>query len=135
MRARCLIAGIASLAIPSLVQAKTEWLQSARLTGSEIAALCERVRDVRLLARMQMISSGSERWRKLSRQELVIESATVGVLPLEPRCYVIARAGPAGEKERRAFEVHDFLVSPDGVSVFVIGRAYNVEAPLGRNGR
>lgn len=123
MRALCLIAGMTCLALTSSVRGETAWLQSARLNGAEVASLCERVRDIRLLARMQMISSGSERWRRLSREELIVKVVTLGVQPLEPRCYVIARAGLGGEKERRAFEEHDFLVSPEGVSVFVVGRA------------
>jgi len=45
---------------------------------------------------MQMISSGNDRWRQLSRQELTVETTVMGVPPLDPtRCYVIARAGSA----------------------------------------
>jgi hypothetical protein len=79
--------------------------------------LCDRVSDVRLLGRMQMISSGDDRWRRLSRQELVIEAAVMGVAPLDPsRCYVIAHAGPAEEGERRIFEVRDFTSNtPNGL--------------------
>lgn len=103
--------------------AKTEWLQSGRLTVAEIQDLCERVSDVQLLARKQMISTGNARWRRLSRQELAIEATIMGVPPLNPgSCYVIARAG---EGERRAFEVRDFTVSPERTSVFIIGRDYD----------
>lgn len=102
-----------------------EWLESGRLAAVEIRALCERVSDVRQLARMQMISIGNARWRQLSRQELVIEATVMGVPPLNPsRCYVIARAG-RNEGERRAFEVRDFAVNPDQTSVFIIGRDYD----------
>lgn len=110
--------------------AESGWLESRRLEVSEIGALCVEVSDVRLLARMQMISSGNERWRQLSRQELVIEAIVMGVPLLDPgRCYVIARAGPADERERRAFEVRDFIVSTARTSVLLIGHAY--EPPSG----
>jgi len=93
---------------------------------SEIKVLCDRVSDVRLLGRMQMITSGDDRWRRLSRQELVVEATAMGVAPLDPsRCYVIAHAGPAAEGERRAFEVRDFVSNTERTSVFVIGRAYD----------
>jgi hypothetical protein len=106
--------------------AESKWLESGRLDTAEIRALCDRVSDVRLLARMQMISAGNERWRRLSRQELVIEAAVMGAPPLDPgRCYVIARGGSTDEKERSAFEVHDFTDSPERTLVFTIGRAYN----------
>ena len=59
--------------------AESKWLESGRLDTSEIKVLCERVSDVRQLARMQMISVGNERWRRLSRQELVIEAAMMGL--------------------------------------------------------
>lgn len=102
------------------------WLESKRLEVSEIRALCERVSDIRLLARMQMISSGNARWRRLSRQELAIEATIMGVPPLNPdRCYAIARAGAADEQERRAFEVRDFIVSTVRTSVLLIGHAYD----------
>jgi len=105
--------------------AETEWLQTGRLAVAEIRALCERISDVQLLARKQMISTGNARWRRLSRQELAIEATVMGVPPLNPdSCYVIARAGE-GEKERRAFEVRDFTVSPVRTSVFIIGRDYD----------
>ena len=105
--------------------AETEWLQSGRLAVAEIRALCERVSDVQLLARKQMISTGNARWRLLSRQELVIEATVMGIPPLNPgSCYVIVRAGQA-ESERRAFEVRDFTVSPERTSVFLIGRDYD----------
>jgi hypothetical protein len=106
--------------------ANSEWLESGRLAVAEIRALCERVSDVRQLARMQMISTGNARWRRLSRQELVIEATVMGVPPLNPsRCYVIARAGRNEEGERRAFEVRDFVVTPERTSVFIIGRDYD----------
>jgi hypothetical protein len=35
----------------------------------------------------------------------------------------VARAGLADDAERRIFEVHDFVVSPESTSVFVIGRS------------
>jgi hypothetical protein len=111
--------------------AESKWLESGRLTVSEIKVLCDRVSDVRLLGRMQMITSGDDdRWRRLSRQELVIEGAAMGVAPLDPsRCYVVARAGPAAEEERRAFEVRDFTSNTERTSVFVIGRAYDAPSP------
>lgn len=136
MRALCLIAGISIFATISPVQAESRWLQSGRLKVSEIGALCERVRDVRLLARMQMISSGDERWRRLSRQELVIEAAVMGLPPLDPgRCYVIARAGPADDQQRRAFEVHDFADNMERTSVLIVGRAYDPPAIAAQPGR
>lgn len=105
--------------------AGTEWLPSGRLSVAEIRVLCERVSNVQLLARKQMISTGNARWRWLSRQELVIEATIMGAPPLNPgSCYVIARAGQ-GERERRAFEVHDFTVNPERTSVFIIGRDYD----------
>jgi hypothetical protein len=76
---------------------------------------------------MQMISSGNERWRRLSRQGLAIETTVMGTPPLNPdRCYVIARAGSAHEGERRAFEVRDFAVSTARTSVFILGHAYDL---------
>jgi hypothetical protein len=129
MRALWLVA-TALFATTQSAWAESKWLESGRLPRSEIKGLCERVGDVRLLARMQMISAGSERWRRLSRQELVIEAAVMGAPPLNPeRCYVIARGGMAGETERSAFEVRDFTDSPERTSVLTIGRAYN--APPG----
>ena len=125
MRTLCLGVAMVFVATQSAL-AESAWLESGRLKESEIRTLCEKVSDVRLLARMQMISSGDDRWRRLSRQGLVIESTFMGVLPLDPsRCYVIARAGPADENERRAFEVRDFAVSTEGTSVFVVGRVYD----------
>jgi hypothetical protein len=106
--------------------AESKWLESGHLQASEIKGLCERVGDVRLLARMQMISAGNERWRRLARQELVIEAAVMGAPPLNPeRCYVIARGGMADETERSVFEVRDFAVSPERTSIFTIGRTYD----------
>ena len=105
---------------------ESKWLESGRLETSEVKVLCERVSDVRLLARMQMISAGNERWRRLSRQALVIEAVVMGAPPLDPgRCYVIARGGPTDEGERSVFEVRDFTVSPESTSVLTIGRAYD----------
>ena len=107
--------------------AESKWLESGHLQASEIKGLCERVGDVRLLARMQMISAGNERWRRLARQELVIEAAVMGAPPLNPeRCYVIARGGSTDEGQRSAFEVRDFTVSPERTSVLSIGHAYDV---------
>ncbi|MFY9877444.1 MAG: hypothetical protein WAL20_17660, partial [Rhodomicrobium sp.] len=124
---RALSLGIAAILFTTACSAMAEskWLESKRLDPSEIRALCERVSDVRMLARKQIGAAGDERWRRLSRQELVIEAAGMGVSPLDPSlCYVIARAGPADERERRAFEVRDFADSPERTSVFVIGRDY-----------
>jgi hypothetical protein len=110
--------------------AESKWLESGRLEVSEIKVLCDRVSDVGLLGRMQMITSGDDRWRRLSRLKLVIETAAMGVTPLDPsRCYVIARAGLAAEEERRAFEVRDFTSNTERTSVFVIGRAYDAPLP------
>jgi hypothetical protein len=126
MRAACLIAGSVLFATVSSAEAESRWLESGRLHVSEIGSLCKRVQGIRLLARMQIISSGDDRWRRLSRQELVMEDAAMGVSPLDPsRCYVVARAGPAGENERRAFEVRDFTLSTELTSVFIVGRAYD----------
>ncbi|WP_454633740.1 hypothetical protein [Bradyrhizobium cenepequi] len=109
--------------------AESTWLQSGQLEASEVKVLCERATDVRLLARMQMIASGNDRWRRLSRQGLVVEAVAMGVRPLDPdRCYVIARAGLADEKERRAFEVRDFFDSIELTSVFVLGRVHDQPA-------
>ena len=125
MRALYLVTATVLFATPYPAQAESKWLESGRLEAPEIGVLCEHVSDVRSLARMQMISSGNSRWRLLSRQELVIEAAAMGVSPLDPsRCYVTARAGAADEIERRAFEVRDFAVSAERTSVFIIGRAY-----------
>ena len=124
MRTLCL--GVAMLLLcADRTALADEWLESGRIAVAEIRALCERVSNVRLLARMQMISTGSASWRRLSRQELVIEGTAMGVPPLNPsRCYVIARAG-GNEGERRAFEVRDFAVNPERTSVFIIGRNYD----------
>ena len=97
----------------------------ARVFQQTVRALCERVSDVRLLARTQIMSTGDNLWRRLSRQELEIETAIMGVPPLEPnRCYVIVRAGRDRDSERRAFEVRDFAVSSERTSVLVVGRNY-----------
>lgn len=131
MRAVWLSRAAVILAAASPAQAGSEWLDSRRLEVSEIRAHCGQVSDVRLLVRMQMISSGNERWRRLSRQELVVEATVMGIPPLDPgRCYVIARAGPAYVGERRAFEVRDFAVSTAQTSVFLIGHAYDLPGEL-----
>jgi hypothetical protein len=127
--------GIAAIVLvtASSARAGSEWLDSRRLQASEIRAHCERVSDIRLLARMQMISSGNERWRRLSRQELAIEATVMEMPPLNPgRCYVIARAGPADEGERRAFEVRDFIVSTARTSVLLVGHVYDLPSGCGR---
>jgi hypothetical protein len=130
MRALYLITAIMLTATASSAQAETRWLQSGHLDVPDVAALCEQVKDVRLLARMQMIASGDEKWKRLSRQDLDLEAAVMGVPPLDPtRCYIIARAGLADDSERRAFEVRDFAVNPDRTSVFVVGRGYDAPAP------
>jgi hypothetical protein len=127
MRALCPALAITTLLATSYsALADSKWLESGSLHVSEIKSLCDRVSDVRLLGRMQMITSGDDRWRRLSRQELVIEAAAMGVAPLDPsRCYVVARAGSAADGERRAFEVRDFASNTEQTSVFVIGRAYD----------
>ena len=127
MRALCPALAITILCVTShSALAESKWLESGRLKVSEIKLLCDRVSDVRLLGRMQMITSGDDRWRRLSRQELVIEAAVMGVAPLDPsRCYVIAHAGPAEEGERRIFEVRDFTSNTERTSVLVFGRAYD----------
>lgn len=129
VRAVCLATATVVLATASSAFAGSEWLESRRLEVSDIRVLCERVSDIRLLARMQMISSGDERWRRLSRKELAVEATAMGVPPLDPgRCHVIARAGAVDEGERRVFEVRDFVVSTTRTSVLLIGRAYDPPA-------
>src|SRR5215471_20405110 len=126
MRALYAVIVTAMFATTHPALAESKWLESRRLETSEIKVLCERVSDVRLLARMQMISAGKDRWRQLSRQALVIEAAVMGTPPLDPgRCYVIARGGPTDEAERSVFEVRDFADSPERTAVFTIGRAYD----------
>ena len=124
MRTLCaIIAPLLLFATPPAM-AQTKWLESARLDPSEVSALCERASDARSLARTQMTVTGNERWRRLSRQELVVEGFVMGAPPLDPeRCYVLARAGLGDDAERRIFEVHDFVVSPESTTVFVIGRS------------
>ena len=125
MRALSLGTGVVLFATAYSAMAQSKWLESKSLDLPEIKALCERVSDVRMLARRQIASAGNEHWRRLSQQELVIEVAGMGAPPLDPsRCYVIARAGPAEEREQRVFEVRDFAVNPERTSVFVIGRDY-----------
>jgi hypothetical protein len=115
---RALWRGIATaLFATTSALAESKWLESRRLDASEIGVLCEWVSDVRLLARMQMISAGDERWRRLSRQELVIETAVMVHLRSTPRCYVTPLAGPTDEGERRIFEVRDFTVNVERTSV------------------
>ena len=110
MRAFCPALAITILCVTShSALAESKWLESGRLKVSEIKVLCDRVSDVRLLGRMQMITSGDDRWRRLDPS----------------RCYVIVRASPAAEGERRAFEVRDFTFNTERTSVFVIGRAYD----------
>jgi hypothetical protein len=109
--------------------AQSKWLESGRLDPSEVSTLCQRASDIRLLARIQMITTGNERWLRLSRQELVVEAFVMGTPPLDPRrCYVLARAGLAEETERRVFEVCDFAVSSESTTVFVVGRNFALPA-------
>lgn len=130
MRAHCLCT-MALVLAPCSAMAESKWLDSRRLEAPEVSTLCGQISGVRLLARMQMISSGNGRWRLLSRQELVIESAMMGVSPLDPgRCYLIARAGTTDEKERRAFEVRDFAAGPERTSVLTVGHAVDAPATL-----
>lgn len=111
--------------LPAMAQSKL--VESGRLDPSEVSAICKRASDVRTLARTQMITSGNERWKQLSRQELVVEGVVMGAPPLDPRrCYVVARAGRAEETSRRVFEASDFAVSAEGASVFVIGRGFEL---------
>jgi hypothetical protein len=111
-------------ALPAI--AESQWLESGRLDPSQISAICKRTSDVRTLARMQMMSTGDAHWLRLTRQELVVEGFVMGEPPLNPgRCYVVARAGHAGETVRRFFEVRDFAVSPESATVFVLGRDYD----------
>jgi hypothetical protein len=129
MRALWFAAATALFASTWPAKAESTWLQSGQLEASEVKVLCERATGVRLLARMQMIASGNDRWRRLSRQGLVVETVAMGVRPLDPeRCYVIARAGLAEEKERRAFEVRDFSESTERTWVFVLGRIHDQPA-------
>jgi hypothetical protein len=118
-----IIAALLLAAPPAMAQSK--WVESGRLDPSEVGALCVQASDVRSLARNQMITIGGERWRRLSRQELVVEAFIMGAPPLDPgRCYVVARAGRGEETERRAFEVRDFAVNAESTTVFVIGRNF-----------
>ena len=117
-----MIAMLVFAAPPAMAQSK--WIESGRLDPTEVSALCERASDARSLARTQMTVTGNERWRRLSRQGLVVEAFVMGAPPLDPeRCYVVARAGLPEDAERRIFEVHDFVVSPESTTVFVIGRS------------
>ena len=137
MRVLCLGMATVLLTTTCSALADSTWLESGRLRMSEVKDLCDGVSGVRLLARMQMISSGNDRWRQLSRQELTVETTVMGVPPLDPtRCYVIARRLGAPE-ERRAFEVRDFSVNAESTLIFVLGRAYDQppgEAVLGARG-
>ena len=102
-----IVAALLLAAAPAMAQSK--WVESGRLDPSEVSALCERASDVRSLARNQMTTTGDARWLRLSRQELVVEAFVMGRPPLDPvRCYVLARAGPVEDAERRVFEVRDF---------------------------
>lgn len=124
---RLLLSAAVLLLSGSSALAGSEWLESRRLAASEIRELCGRVGDVRPLARMQMISAGDAKWRRLSRQGLVIESAVMGLPPLDPdRCYLVARAGTGDDGMRRAFEVRDFTANPARVSVLLVGRDYDL---------
>jgi hypothetical protein len=115
-----IVAATMLLAAPAL--AESAWVESGRLEPAELRALCERLDDVRLLARMQMIASGDARWRRLSRQALAIEDLAMGAPPLDPeRCYVVARAGSGAEIERRAFEVREIAANPERAAVMVVG--------------
>jgi len=126
MRTLYVVIAMALFAITHPALAESKWLESRHLETPEIKVLCERVNDVRLLARMQMMTVGKADWLRLARQELVIEGAVMGAPPLDPgRCYVIARAGRDDERTRRAFEVRDFAVGPDRTSVFVVGRSFD----------
>ena len=49
--------------------AESKWLESKRLDLPEIKALCERVSDVRMLARKQISAAGDERWRRFVRNK------------------------------------------------------------------
>lgn len=125
-----IIATLLFTTLPAMAQSK--WVESGCLDTSEVSAICKRASDVRTLARTQMISSGNERWTRLSRQELVVEAFVMGTPPLDPRrCYVVARAGRAEETGRRGFEVRDFAVSAESTSVFVIGRGFELPPKSG----
>jgi hypothetical protein len=115
---------VASWAGPPAVAA--DWVDASKLTQEELRAMCDRASDVKLLARMQMLTSTDAEWREFSRQALTIEGFAMGVPPLDPtKCYVVARAGgnadPKG-RQRRAFEVRDFTHSPERTLIMVIGR-------------
>jgi hypothetical protein len=137
MSAFCIGAAMLGLgADRSAVAAESKWIASSHLSTAEIRALCGQVSNVRLLARMQMISTGDARWRRLSRQELVFETAIMGVPPLDPdRCHVLMRAGPEDEGECRAFEVLDFVVNAEQTSAFIIGRGHDSPLKPGHLGR
>jgi hypothetical protein len=103
-----------------------DWVEASKLTQEELRAMCDRATDVKLLVRMQMLTSADAEWRQLSRQALTIEGFAMGVAPLDPtKCYVVAQAGgnavPKGRK-RRAFEVRDFTHSPERTLIMVVGR-------------
>jgi hypothetical protein len=108
-----------------------DWLDARRLTQDELRGLCDRASAVKLLARMQMLSSPDAEWRQLSRQALTIEGFTMGGDPLDPaKCYVVARVGKSADldsMQRRAFEVRDFAHSPERTLVMVVGP----QTPLG----
>jgi hypothetical protein len=129
-----IIATLLFAAPPAMAQSK--WLESGRLGPSEVSALCGRAGDLRTLARKQMTTTGDQRWRQLSRQELVVEAFVMGAPPFDPgRCYVVARAGLAEEIERRIFEVHDFAVSAEDTTVFVVGRNFVLPPKSGESMR
>ncbi len=134
---RTLSSMIVTLLLMTLsAMAQSKWLESKNLDTSEVIANCKRASDVRTLARMQMISTGNQRWMRLSWQEFVVEAFVMGTPPLDPRrCYVVARAGRAEENEHRAFEVRDFAVNAEKTSVFVIGRGFEWPPKSGEPGR
>jgi len=110
-------------ASPALAQ--SHWLDKGRLDPWEVSVLCARASDIRSLARNQMTTTSDARWRRLSRQQLIVEAFVMGQPPLDPeRCYIVARAGLADNDERRAFEVLDFAVSDEKTTVFVVGRSF-----------
>lgn len=126
MRVLRLAAVVLLLAVNGPALGQSAWVESGRLSAAERQALCERVGDIRMLARQQMIASGDAEWRRLARQGLVFEAAVMGVPPLDPdRCYVIMRAGQDGDTMRRAFEVREFTTNPERTSAFLVGRNFD----------
>jgi hypothetical protein len=112
--------------------ADSEWLEAAKLFAERVRELCERAGGITMLARMQMISAGDERWRRLSRENLRIERFGMGTLPLDPgKCYVYALAGrePGEAGGRTAFEVRDFASNAERTAVMVLGWAHPLPDP------